>query len=128
MKQLFKVSTKIALFDQSKEHVLTIHMSLSDDWGLPGGHIDEGETPIDAITRELLEECGVKIDTIQRKDFFMHSNGKLVLAFTGTVTNTAIKSQQNDLEGVPKWLTHTEFETIRIEPNYRDFVLSNWPK
>ena len=27
-------------------------------WGFPGGHIESGETPLAAATRELREECG----------------------------------------------------------------------
>jgi 8-oxo-dGTP pyrophosphatase MutT (NUDIX family) len=128
MRKLFKVSTKIALFDQSKEHILVIYMDWDNDWGLPGGHIDEGETPLETISRELMEECGLKADEISSKDFFIHSNGKLILTYIGTVTDTVLKSQQDDLEGIPKWLTRSEFETIRIEPGYRDLVLNNWPK
>jgi 8-oxo-dGTP pyrophosphatase MutT (NUDIX family) len=128
MRTLFKVSTKIALFDKSKEHVLVIYMDWDDDWGLPGGHVDEGETPLETISRELLEECGVVADDIQRKDFFMHSNGKLILAYTGTTSNTILKSQQDNLEGMPKWLTRDEFEVVKIESGYRELVLNSWPK
>ena len=128
MHKLFKVSTKAAIFDPTHNLILVIHMVNNNDWGLPGGHIEGGETPDIAISRELLEECGVIPDTLQRKDFFMHSNGKLILAYLGEARNTQLKSQQNKLEGVPKWLSLAEFQTIQIEPNYQDFVLKNWPK
>lgn len=32
-----------------------------DVWDIPGGHIDTGETPANAVRRELREELGVEI-------------------------------------------------------------------
>lgn len=134
MKKLFKVSTKAAIFDSAHEHIVVIHMDqfndqgLYNNWGLPGGHIDEDEMPDAAISREILEECGIKPNYLMRKDFFVHSDGKLVLAYVGEVSDTVLESQQGNLEGVPKWITLAEFKTIQIEPRYREFVLENWPK
>lgn len=33
-----------------------------DQWGLPGGKVDPGETPVQACVRETFEEVGLKID------------------------------------------------------------------
>jgi 8-oxo-dGTP diphosphatase len=35
--------------------------SYPDVWDLPGGHVDPGESPADALTRELREELGVDV-------------------------------------------------------------------
>ncbi|MGZ3634227.1 MAG: NUDIX domain-containing protein [Parachlamydiaceae bacterium] len=35
---------------------------LGDTWGIPGGKLDAGETPHQAMLRELYEEVGIEID------------------------------------------------------------------
>ena len=127
MKRLFKVSTKAAIYNSAHDRILVIHMDQYNIWGLPGGHINEDETPDVAMSRELLEECGIKPNHLVHKDFFMHSSGKLILAYIGEIDDININSQQNNLEGIPKWISLSEFKTIHIEPNYRDFVINNWP-
>ena len=126
MRRDFRVSTKAAIFNKSRDRVIVIHMDQRNDWGLPGGHIEQGETPDEAIVREIYEECGVKSSDLQPAGFFMHSNGKLILAYTGTTQDDTLKSTQNNLEGIPKWLSRDEFLEITIEPNYQKLVLENW--
>src|SRR5687768_15262101 len=35
-----------------------------NQWTMPGGRIEEGEEPIDAARRELYEETGLRVDTL----------------------------------------------------------------
>lgn len=131
MRSQFRVAVKAALFNHDKSKVLVIDIDYHNDWGLPGGHIEENETPDEAMVRELFEECGVRSSDLKHTDFFLHSQGKLILAYVGTVDSEELESQQTDpegepLEGKPRWLTKDEFEAITIEPGYRDLVLNNW--
>lgn len=128
MHKLFNVSTKAAIYSVNKDKVIVIYMNEINDHGLPGGHIEENETPDEAMSRELLEECGIVPDNLRHTDFFIHSGGKLVLAYTGSSSALEFKSQQNELEGKPMWLSKDEFVATRVEKSYRDFVLVNWPK
>ena len=126
MHHLFKVVTKAAIYSYDKSKVLVIHMDRINGWGLPGGHIEENEEIDDAMRRELFEECGVEPESLKKVDFFYHSNGKIVLAYVGILKSDDIISKQDNLEGIPRWLTRDEFENITIEPNYRRLVLDNW--
>lgn len=127
MHTTFPISVKAAIYDSTNEHILVIHMDRRDAYGLPGGHVDEGEALDDAMRRELMEECGIVPDQLAHADFFIHSEGKIVLAYTGRVVDNTLESQQNNLEGIPKWLTRTEFVATNVEQCYRDFVVANWP-
>lgn len=63
---MFKVVTKAAIYSGDKSKVLVIYMDRNNDYGLPGGHIEEGENLDDAMRRELLEECGVTVRDLQK--------------------------------------------------------------
>lgn len=126
MRNLFKVVTKAAIYNADKSKVIVIHMDQNDDYGLPGGHIEENETIEQSIARELKEECGVSVNNLKRTDFFMHANGKVVLAFTGSVDEVELNSGQDNLEGIPTWLTKEEFSRIEIDPSYRELVINNF--
>ena len=134
MRKQFDVSTKAAIYSSYFSHVLVIHTNKSIDgkkrYGLPGGHIEDDESPDQAMARELREECGIIVGNLRHCDFFIHCTGKLILGYVGSVDSDELKSQQDELEGSPKWLTKSEFEGIRIpiDENYRKLVLENWPK
>ncbi len=127
MHHQFPVSTKAVLFNNDRSRVLLIHIDeAKGDWGLPGGHMQSGETPDQAIRREIFEECGVEPSDLRRVDFFLHSAGKVILGYIGTVDSKNIILQQDSFEGKPVWVSKSEFESIDIEPGYRQLILDNW--
>lgn len=46
----------------------------TDEWCVPGGHIDPGEEPLEAAVRELYEETGLKIDPICLEEVGVYEN------------------------------------------------------
>jgi 8-oxo-dGTP diphosphatase len=48
--------------DDGVEEVLAVHRPRYDDWSLPKGKLDPGETYEDAAVREVLEETGVLVE------------------------------------------------------------------
>jgi 8-oxo-dGTP pyrophosphatase MutT (NUDIX family) len=43
------------------EHLLMVHSRAAGDFKFPGGGIEAGESPAEALTREVREECGVAV-------------------------------------------------------------------
>lgn len=125
-----EVSAKIALYDERGEHVLVMVYPGRDLYGLPGGHLEKDELADVAIVREVEEELGITISDYTRKDFFLNKDveGKVVLAYVGTLPiNTVFYEPQRTFE-YGKWLTRQEFEALtNISLGYQKFVLENWP-
>jgi 8-oxo-dGTP diphosphatase len=42
-------------------------------WKLPGGHINDGENPVDAVRREAAEELGIEVDFLAEEQLFVGS-------------------------------------------------------
>ena len=132
-----EVSVKAALYSNDGKRVLLMYYPHDDGFGLPGGHIDAGETPDVALERELREELGITIDATPA-DFYMRyprdsavKDHKIILGYTAMVDgNIEIPDRACDGgEERPVWLDRAEIETTdKLAPGYRDFVLRWWPQ
>lgn len=74
-----------------KDKVLLIQRAVDPgkgEWSLPGGYMDAGEMPREALQRELLEEVGLRTEVSELIDIFPMVNDEgarvgIVLAFRG---------------------------------------------
>lgn len=71
----------IAGYIVQDDKVLLVHHRQLDEWLPVGGHIDENETPDDALRREAKEELGIEIDFIQYPEPRKGNHRKYALPF-----------------------------------------------
>ena len=131
-----EVSVKAALYSSDGKRVLLMYYPHDDGFGLPGGHIDAGETPDVALERELREELGIAVDATPA-DFYVRypqdntvKDHKMIRRYTATVDSNAELPDRACDGGEERivWLTRAEVEaTDKLSPGYRDFVLKWWP-
>jgi ADP-ribose pyrophosphatase YjhB (NUDIX family) len=59
----FTVSAGGVIVDERGRVLLLKHVfRVGSGWGIPGGFIEEGEQPVEALRRELLEEVGLELE------------------------------------------------------------------
>lgn len=91
----FTASVAAVIFNENREVLLLDHVLRPfSNWGLPGGFIDGGEQPEDAIKREIYEETGLNLTN--EKVFKIRTLGKHIeIIFTAEATGTAeVKSRE----------------------------------
>jgi tRNA nucleotidyltransferase (CCA-adding enzyme) len=89
---------------------LLIKNKRSAHWGFPKGHLEEGETPLDAAKREVLEETGLHIDVIDGFEGVSEYKirnliNKQVSIFIGTTQDTRTSIQESEIDDYI-WLTY----------------------
>ncbi len=65
---LEKHFTASALVLNDENKILLIFHKKLNVWLYPGGHVENNETPDAAVIREVLEETGLKVEIIGKKD------------------------------------------------------------
>jgi len=95
----FTVTAGAVIFNDKREVLLLKHrFRAGSGWGLPGGFMEQGEQPIDALRRELREEIGLELDDVKVFAVRSFRKPKQVEVLFRARANQHVKSQTIEVE------------------------------
>jgi len=106
----------------------------SDTWGLVGGGVKKHETPLQAITREIYEELGLRIPKEKFKKLAVYGEpGRIAAYRDGSIWRMVIVVFALELEQIPqiaisaesadmRFFTKEELQNIEIVVTHSDIV------
>jgi 8-oxo-dGTP diphosphatase len=96
-------------------------------WTLPGGGLDFGEDPTDAVLRELAEETGLAGRVLSLAFVNSHTNGPLVehgkaygpwhgirIVYRVEVTGGQLRDEVDESTDAAAWLTRDELASLTV--------------
>lgn len=98
------------LIEARDDEVLTIaviHRDRYDDWTLPKGHVEEGETIEEGAIREVEEETGCRgeiIEIVRPLSYLVKKQPKIVVFYRMALVERG-ELKPNDEVSMVKWMT-----------------------
>jgi len=90
---------------------LVVKTTYHTGWDLPSGHLDKHESPDQAAVRELFEETGLKVDSLdQRAVIFEPLLGTMQVIFSGSLDHTPTLQPDNVEISELRWVERGEVE------------------
>ncbi len=125
---LFMPSVGALIRDDDGRILLVQHVE--GRWQLPGGAVDPGERPSEAMQRECLEEAGIEVEPIRIAGVFggpeyriTYSNGDeagwVVTVYEARITGGEPAASDDETQAVG-WFRPGELETLVLAPSTRE--------
>ena len=100
------------IFSEDDSKVLLVKRRDIPIWVLPGGGIEFGETPQDAVIREVFEETGFKVEILKHVSIYTHKSGKVNHTFeckiidgVETTSNESSEIDYFNFDGLPEMIS-----------------------
>lgn len=128
-----RISVKVAIYSPDGKSILTTNMPLLKNHGLPGGHLNLNEDPLEALKRELFEELAIDdAYDFQLKASWWHKERltgrrKLVLGYTAKRDNFDLPAAPYPENEFGEWLLLSDV-TEQDMSSYALFIKSFQPR
>ncbi len=126
----FRIASFAVIFD-TDQRVLLCHRTDFDAWNLPGGGVESGELPTEAVIREVAEETGLTVE-IDRLAGIYGKNDKddLVFSFVCRVVSGRLRSTEEAdecryfaIRDLPRNMPPRQAERVRDAIGSPDLVI-----
>ncbi|WIX98256.1 NUDIX hydrolase [Amycolatopsis mongoliensis] len=116
----YPVSIKGVLIREDR--VLLVHNE-RDEWELPGGRIEVGETPEQCVAREIAEETGLPVEVAEILDAWVYHivvarKDVFIVTYGCTTTSTAVPVLSHEHSRVAEFAEH-EIPGLRMPDGYK---------
>ena len=120
-----------AIIVNENDEVLFLLRSDDDDflpgnWDIPGGGLDYGEEPEEGLRREIMEECGLEIESmrlIKVSTYFMHEIQRIDVSYICKLKDVSkIKLSPEHVDF--KWVKFEDIDAINPNNYIKNIVLS----
>ncbi len=94
-------------------------------WSLPGGRVEPGETLLDAVTREVLEETGIAIDVVrflEAVERFGESFHYVILDYLATPKDPGMEPTAATDAAAAQWVNRPQLSSLDLADQLLDFL------
>ena len=104
----------------------------ADTWAIPGGHLELGETFLEVCQREVMEEVGLEVESVEHMDFtnaiFLEEGLHYVTLYLKATLSDPLaepRIMEPDKTRELKWVLPTELPEPLFSQNMRG-ILERW--
>lgn len=114
----------VCVIKDSQNRILLLSRSFSPfGWGLPGGKIENGETLMTAVIREVKEETGIvlnadELDWVKSSSSVNGRDVDIYLKTTKEDKQVTLSPEHSEF----KWVTEKELKELNLAGNTKEFL------